>query len=41
MTQNHNDNYRPEFAIAYGAVALSGALMGFIFGILAGWLIWA
>ena len=44
MTQNqpHHDQGadRSAFAIAYLAVAASGAVMGFAFGILSGWLIW-
>lgn len=31
---------RPEFVIAWVAVAFSGAIVGFALGLFAGWVLW-
>ncbi len=35
-----SDEDRPEYAIAYAAVAFSGAIMGFLGGLWTGWMVW-
>lgn len=40
MKNYHEDDNRSAFVIAYMAVAFGGAVMGFLAGVFAGWMIW-
>lgn len=35
------DNDRAMFAVAYALCAFSGAIVGFLIGMIGGWIIWA